>query len=66
MRDAERLAFLFVGDERCGRHPPRDRQVRRRRAQVLAEGHNLDAHRTEIGESADDLGRGLAHAEDDP
>ena len=50
--------------ELLGRPPPHDRQVRRRRPQVLAERDDVDADAAQVGERAAHLVGRLAHAED--
>src|SRR5262249_28677499 len=64
--EAERLALLAEPAELVGVHPAVDRRVLRRRLQVLADGHDVDAARSQVAHRVDDLVVRLAEADDDP
>ena len=55
--------MLAVSVELLRRHEALDRQVIRRRAQVLAQRQQVDADRAQVVHRRDDLGVGLAEAE---
>ena len=52
--------------ESCRLDPAIDRDVVRRRAEVLADGDDVDADGREVGEQPVDLGVGLAEADHEP
>ena len=64
--DPERLADPLPAVELGRLGPPGDRQVVRRRPQVLADRDDVDADAGEVGEAPDDLVVGLAQADHEP
>src|SRR6478609_583127 len=63
--DAHGLADALELGELLGRDPPGHREVVGGGPQVLADGDDVDPDAPEIGEHADELVEGLAHADDD-